>query len=149
MTDARLDFRKAAPEPFAAMLNLAKTLHASSIPAQLRALVELRVSQINGCAYCCDMHAREARASGATELQLDCLAGWEEAGCFDERTRAALAWAEALTSIRETRAPRALYEQALQRFSERELAELTLIATTINAWNRIQIAFRVPPVGHR
>lgn len=143
--DIRFDYRTASPESFAAMRQVAATLHAASIPRQLRALVELRISQINGCAYCCDMHAREAREAGATPQQMDCLAAWPEAGCFDERTRAALAWCEAVTLVRETRVPRSDYEHALQFFSERELADLTLIAAVMNAWNRIGVGFRLTP----
>lgn len=145
--DSRLNYRKASPDGFAAMLNLAKTLHASSIPTLLRALVELRISQINGCAYCCDMHAREAREAGAGQQQLDCLAAWQETNYFDERTRAALAWCESLTLLRETRAPRELYDEVLLHFSEREMADLTLIAAAINAWNRIGVGFRLSPAG--
>jgi AhpD family alkylhydroperoxidase len=147
--DKRLNYRHASPEGFAAMLNLASTLHASSIPTVLRALVEIRVSQINGCAFCLDMHATEARQAGATQRQLDLVAAWQEADCFDERERAALAWAEAVTLIRETRAPRELYDEARRHFSDRELADLTLIVTTMNAWNRLNVALRVPPAPAR
>jgi len=91
--------------------------------------------------------AGERIFAGASQQQLDCLAAWQETSCFDERTRAALAWCESLTLLRETRAPRELYDEALLHFSEHEMADLTLIAAAINAWNRIGVGFRLAPAG--
>lgn len=119
--------------------------HVSAIDKKLQALIELRVSQINGCVYCLDSHARQARASGEAQQRLDCLAAWPEYPFFDARERAALAWAEAVTLISQTHAPDAVYEQLCNHFSEREIVDLTLIITFMNTWNRLAISFRQLP----
>ena len=127
---------------------LSKQLRAGTLEARLRELVQMRVSQINGCAYCMDMHGKDARTAGETEQRLYVLPAWREASFYSERERAALAWAEALTRLtaRDQSVPDELYEQARAQFDEKELVDLTLVVTLINAWNRINIAAR-PEVG--
>jgi AhpD family alkylhydroperoxidase len=119
--------------------------HVSSIDPLLRALVELRVSQINGCVYCVDLHTSQARAEGETEQRLDCLVVWYECPFFTARERAAFAWAEALTNVSITHAPDDVYHMLLEYFTEQEIVDLTLIISLMNAWNRISIGFRKMP----
>ncbi len=119
--------------------------HVSAIDPKLKAMVELRVSQINGCVYCVDLHSQLARAAGETQQRLDCLAAWEECPFFDDRERAALAWAESLTHISATHAPDDVYNRLLAHFSEGEAVDLTLTVAMINTWNRISIAHRKMP----
>ena len=119
--------------------------HVSSIDDKLRAMVELRVSQINGCVYCVDTHAEQARAAGETQQRLDCLAVWRECRFFDERERAALAWAEAVTFLPETNAPDDLYDELKAHFSEQQIVDLTFVVSLMNAWNRLAVGFRHLP----
>lgn len=116
-----------------------------SVDAKLRALVELRVSQINGCVFCVDRHSGEARELGETQQRLDCLVAWQESRLFDDAERAALAWAESLTRVAETHAPDAVYDALAAHFSEQQIVDLTLITATMNAWNRIAIGHRTQP----
>lgn len=109
-------------------------------------LVEIRASQINGCAYCLDMHTKDARAAGETEQRIYTLDAWRETPFFTDRERAALEWTEAVTLVAETRVPDDVYEQVRQQFSEEELVELTFAVIVINSWNRLQVSFR-PHVG--
>jgi AhpD family alkylhydroperoxidase len=109
-------------------------------------LVEIRASQINGCAYCLDMHTKDARAAGETEQRIYTLDAWRETPFFTDRERAALEWAEAVTLVAETRVPDAVFEQVRQQFSEEELVELTFAVIVINSWNRLNVSFR-PLVG--
>lgn len=139
---SRMNYYTAAPEAMAAMMALEKASAAVSLPLVLRELVKMRVSQINGCAYCLNMHAPEARAAGVSQQQLDVLAAWRESPAFDARERAALAWAEALTRLEATGAPDADYALVEQAFTPAERVELTLVITTINAWNRFAVGFR-------
>jgi AhpD family alkylhydroperoxidase len=139
---ARIDFAKVAGDGTRAMYGLEKYLSQSAIEKPLRELVKMRASQINGCAYCIDMHSKDARAAGETEQRLYGLDAWREAPYYTERERAALAWTEALTLIAEEEVSDELYEEARRHFSERELADLTLAVATINAWNRIAISLR-------
>jgi len=141
----RLDVTKATPGAYKAMLGLEAYLAHSSIEKPLRELIKMRVSQINGCAYCLDMHSKDARAGGETEQRLYLLNAWREAPFYSDRERAALAWAEAVTLVHETHVPDELYEETCKYFSEAELMDLTLLVTTINSWNRIAIAFRSVP----
>lgn len=113
-----------------------------SITAPIRELVKMRVSQINGCAYCLNLHAPEARAAGVSQQKLDVLPAWRESPVFDAKERAALAWSEALTRLETTNAPDADYQMLADAFDDRERVELTLIITTINAWNRFAVGFR-------
>lgn len=119
--------------------------HMPSIDPKLRALVELRVSQINGCAYCVDLHTTEARQAGETAQRLDCLTVWKEVSFFDAAEKAALAWAEAVTTISETGAPDALYAELHHHYSEKQIVDLTLIIAQMNAWNRLAISFAHGP----
>ena len=119
------------------------------IEPRLHALVELRVSQINGCAFCVDLHATEARAAGEGQQRLDCIAVWRECQFFNESERAALAWAEALTDISRQGAPEILYEDLKRHFSDEEVVDLTLIVAQMNAWNRLAIGFGRQPRERR
>ena len=124
---------------------LAVNRQIASIDKKLRAMVELRVSQINGCVYCVDLHADQARQAGETQQRLDCLVVWRESPFFDESEKAALAWAEALTAIAETLAPDDLYEDLKEHFSEEQIVDLSLIISLMNAWNRLAVGFRQLP----
>lgn len=125
-----------------AMYGIGAYLGKASIEAKLLHLIYFRVSQINGCAYCLDMHSKDLRAIGETEQRLYVLDAWREAPLFSDRERAALAWAEAVTRIKDGNVNDAVYEGARKQFSEEELIDLTLAITTINSYNRINIAFR-------
>ena len=143
----RMDFFKAAPETIDALVQLEKKVQSSGLEQSLIELVKTRASQINGCAFCINMHTQDARKHGETEQRLYLLNAWREAPAYSERERAALAWTEALTLISETHAPDDAYEQVRAQFSEAETVNLTMLIATINAWNRLAIAFRsVPPV---
>jgi AhpD family alkylhydroperoxidase len=124
------------------MAGLERALAQSSIEPALRELVKLRASQINGCAFCIDMHWKDARAGGETEQRLYGLDAWEESPYYSARERAALAWCEALTRVAEGHVPDEVYEEVRPHFSDRELADLTLAVVAINSWNRIAIASR-------
>lgn len=144
---ARLDWVRIAPAAVKAMLGLEAYNRQSGLDPRLLALVKTRASQINGCARCLDMHAREAREAGETEQRLYVLDAWSESPLYSERERAALAWTEALTLVSETHVPDAVFDEARQQFSEEELVNLTLAVVAINGWNRFNVAFRmVPPV---
>jgi AhpD family alkylhydroperoxidase len=140
-----MDYAKAAPGAMRAMYGLEKYIRECGLERSLLELVRLRASQINGCAYCIDIHSKDARAQGETEQRLYGLLAWEEAPYYTERERAALAWTEALTLIAETHVPDQVYELARQQFSEQELANLTLAIVTINGWNRFALSFREEP----
>ena len=138
----RLNYYRAAPAAMNAMLAMEEATTRLSIPLALRELVKMRVSQINACAYCLDIHAPEARTAGISQQKLDVLAAWRESPVFDDRERAALGWAETLTRVETTGAPDAEYRALAAAFTEQERVELTLVITTINAWNRFAIGFR-------
>ena len=138
----RINYAKAAPGAMHAMLGLQRYTQESGIEHSLLELVKLRASQINGCAYCLDMHSKDARAAGETEQRLHGLSAWRETPYYTERERAALEWTEALTLIADNHVTEELYEQTRRAFSEQELVDLTLAVVTINAWNRIAISFR-------
>jgi AhpD family alkylhydroperoxidase len=138
----RIDYTKVGSGALRAMYGLEKYLAESSVEPPLRELIKLRASQINGCAYCIDMHWKDARAAGESEQRLYGLAAWREAPYYSERERAALAWTEELTLIAEHHVSDELYEQTRRQFSEQELVDLTLAVGTINGWNRIAISFR-------
>ena len=146
---ARMDFRKASPEGAKAMGELHAFLHRCGLERSLLELVKLRASQINGCAHCIDMHTKELRADGESEQRLYLLDAWEESPFYSERERAALAWTEAVTLVTQGRVPDDVYERARVQFNERELADLTLAVVAINGANRLNIAFRTVPGGHR
>lgn len=122
-------------------------MHMSSIDVCLRALVELRISQINGCAYCVDLHTSEARTVGENQQRLDCLTTWREGPLFTPAEKAALAWAETVTLVAEQGAPPPVYDALAEHFSEQQIVDLTLIIAQMNAWNRMAISFgHVPDV---
>jgi len=142
----RLEATKASPAAYHAMLALEMFVKKSSrLEPSLLELVKMRASQINGCAYCLDMHSKDARAQGETEQRLYALNAWRETPFYTDRERAALAWTEAVTLVSADHVPDAVYEEARQRFSEEELVNLTLAIVTINGWNRLSIAFRAVP----
>ncbi len=147
--DMRIDPRKVAPEVYRAMLALESAVKATGLEQNLLDLVKLRASQINGCAYCIDMHSKDLRSEGESEERLYLLDAWREAPFYSDRERAALAWTEAVTLISHGHVPDEVYEKARQRqqFSDDELAKLTLAVVAINGWNRFGIAFRAP-AGH-
>src|ERR1051325_5227285 len=132
-----------------AMFGLGAYLAKSSIEKSLLHLLEFRVSQINGCAYCLDMHSKDLRAAGESEQRLYVLDAWRESPFYTERERAALAWAEAVTLVTEGHVPDEVYAQARAQFTEEELANLTLAVVAINGWNRLNIAFRTEPGSYR
>ena len=143
MMQPRLDYQKAAPEALKAMAGLERYIRTSSrLEPSLLELLKTRASQINGCAYCIDMHTKDARAAGETEQRLYGLNAWREAPFYTERERAALEWTEALTLITEGHVPDDVFARARQHFSEEELVNLALAVVTINGWNRLAIAFR-------
>lgn len=142
MHQPRLPYTKLAADAFNALVQVSTTLGKGSLGKPLLELVYTRVSQINGCGYCLDMHARALRAGGEESRRLDTLAGWRESPFFSARERAALAWAETLTDVAHTHAPDAAFEALRPHFSDREIAELTMAVGTINAWNRIAIGMR-------
>ncbi len=145
----RIDHRKVSPEAMKAMFGLENYIHQSGLPENLLHLVKLRVSKINGCAYCIDMHSKDLRASGETEQRLYLLDAWREAPFYSDKERAALAWAEAVTLVAEGHVPDEVYEQVRTQFSEEELVNLTLAVVTINGWNRLSIAFRSVPGAYQ
>jgi AhpD family alkylhydroperoxidase len=141
----RLNCTKAFPEGIQALLNLGKVIAASGLEFSLMELVKTRASQLNGCAFCIDMHTKDARAGGETEQRLYALSAWRETPFFTPRERAALAWTEALTDVQQGHASDEVYEQVRPAFTEGELARLTLVIAHINMWNRIAIGFRAEP----
>ncbi len=138
----RLDFYQADPASINAMRNLEKHLRGCGLDPILYELVKIRASQLNGCAFCIDMHTRDTRAHGETEQRIHLLSAWRESPLYTERERAALAWTEALTLVADTHAPDADYAAVRAQFSDAELVQLTLLIGTINSWNRLAIAFR-------
>ncbi|PDT78002.1 carboxymuconolactone decarboxylase family protein [Bradyrhizobium sp. C9] len=143
----RMNFYQAAPETIKSLVAVEGQITASGLEQSLIELVKTRASQINGCAYCINMHTEDARKHGETEQRLYLLNAWRESPLYSERERAALAWTEALTLIAETHAPDADYEAVRAQFTDSELVNLTTLIGAINAWNRIAIGFRaVHPV---
>lgn len=138
----RINVYAAAPDAMEAMMAVEASVMTSGLEASLTELVKMRASQINGCAFCIDMHAQNARARGETEQRLYLLNAWRDSPLFSPRERAALEWTESVTNIAETHAPNDAYEAAAAHFEEKELAYLTVVIAQINAWNRIAIANR-------
>jgi AhpD family alkylhydroperoxidase len=141
----RIAYRTVAADTYKALLGVHRHLTQVFPDAGLRALIEIRVSQINGCVFCLDMHVNEARHLGESQQRLDCVAAFREAPFFTERERAALAWAEALTHVAETRAPDEVYAEVKKHFPDKELVDLTAAIGMINLWNRMSVAFRSEP----
>jgi AhpD family alkylhydroperoxidase len=141
----RIDYRQFSQPALQAMLALEQYLAGCGFDHKLMHLLKLRASQINGCAYCIDMHSIDARAAGETEQRLYALDAWRETPFFDDRERAALAWIEAVTLVSQSHVPDAVYDEARKHFSEKEIVDLTYLASTINAWNRIAVSMRAVP----
>ena len=142
---ARVDFQTDAAGVFKAMLGLERYLHTTALEPALVNLIKVRASQINGCAYCIDMHWKDLRAAGENEQRLYSLDAWRESPFYTDRERAALTWTEAVTLITDGHASDADYEVVRRHFDGKELADLTLAIATINAWNRLAIAARSEP----
>ncbi len=147
--EARFNYVKSAPGVFKAMLGLGEYLQECGLEESLINLVHFRASQINGCAYCLDMHSKDLRAAGETEQRLYSLEAWRECPYYTDRERAALAWKEAVTLVADGRVPDEVYENVRQHFSEKELADLTLAVVAINGWNRLNIAARIVPGDYK
>jgi AhpD family alkylhydroperoxidase len=145
----RLDYARTAPDGLKAMLGLEQYARQSGLEPALLDLIKIRVSQINGCAFCLDMHSKDARAAGETEQRLYALPAWREAPFFSDRERAALAWAEAVTRVSETHVSDEIYETVRQHFTEKELVDLTISIVAINGWNRLAISFRSVPGSYQ
>jgi len=146
---ARLNYARVAPGIYEAMDALDRYLASCSVEESLLHLVRLRASQINGCAYCLDLHWKDLRAIGEAEQRLYSLDAWRECPHYTDRERAALAWTEAATLITNGHVPDAVHEAVRPHFSEKELADLTLAVATINAWNRLSIAARLAPGAYQ
>jgi len=142
---ARINLMHVNPGIIQAMFALERQIHKAGFDSKLIDLVRMRASQINGCAYCLDMHSKDARANGETEQRLYGLNAWRETPYYSARERAALEWTEALTLVAETHAPDDVFERVREQFSEDELAHLTLAVVAINGWNRLNIAARTVP----
>lgn len=142
---ARIDLMHVAPGVIHAMLGLERQVHQAGLDRRLLDLVRMRASQINGCAYCLDMHSKDARANGETEQRLYGLEAWAETPYYSARERAALEWTEALTLVFDSRVPDDVYERVRKQFSEDELVHLSLAVVAINGWNRLNIAARTVP----
>jgi AhpD family alkylhydroperoxidase len=142
----RLEANKVAPDGYKAMSALQAYVTSCGLEASLLELVKIRASQINGCAFCIAMHTKDARKLGESDERMHLLNAWEEAPVFTPRERAALAWTEAVTLVTEGHVPDAVYEEAREHFSEKELVDLTYAVMAINAWNRLAIAFRKQPI---
>ncbi|MDD3722380.1 MAG: carboxymuconolactone decarboxylase family protein [Lutibacter sp.] len=146
---ARLNYAKIAPDALNAMLELEKYVSNSGLEKTLYELVKTRASQINGCAYCLDMHTKDARMAGETEQRLYALNAWRETPFYTERERAALEWTETLTLISQNDVPDSLYESVRKHFNEKELVALTMAIIAINGWNRLAISFRTIPGSYK
>src|SRR5438445_13615007 len=144
---SRYDYTQAAPGAYKAMLGLEQYLHECGLEEPLIHLIKLRASQLNGCAYCLDMHWKDLREIGENEQRLYSLDAWRECPYYTDRERAALEWTEALTSVSETHVPDAVYDEVKKYFSEKEIVDLTIVVSTINMWNRLAISMRAVP-GH-
>jgi AhpD family alkylhydroperoxidase len=145
---ARIDIMHVSPGIIHAMLGLERQVRQAGLDSKLLDLVRMRASQINGCAYCLDMHSKDARANGETEQRLYSLEAWRETPYYSARERAALEWTEALTLVSETHVPDEVFERVRQEFSEDELAHLSLAIVSINGWNRLNVAARTVPGGY-
>lgn len=146
---SRLDIRRVPPGAFKVMMGFETYLAGCGLERGLLDLLYLRASQINGCAFCIDMHSKDLRADGETEQRLYMLDAWRESPFYSDRERAALAWTEAVTRVNDGHVSNEVYEQAHSQFSDGELANLTLAVVAINSWNRLNIAFRTVPESYQ
>jgi AhpD family alkylhydroperoxidase len=147
--DSRLDYARKSPAGYRAMLALNQFVEDCGLERSLLHLIKIRASQINGCAFCIDMHTKDARADEEIEARIYLLDAWREAPFYTDRERAALAWTESLTLLSQTHVPDADYDEARLRFNEEELVNLTWAVVTINGWNRICVAFRAQPGAYQ
>lgn len=143
----RLATDQASPKAYAAMLAMERFVRQCGLEKPLLELVKIRASQLNGCAFCLDMHTKDARAAGETEQRIFVLSAWRETGFYTPRERAALAWTEAVTLLGEHGVPDEVFQSAREQFSEEELVNLTMAVITINGWNRLAVAFQSPEPG--
>lgn len=139
---SRLNYNEVAPGALRAMMGLEKYVHQSDLESSLVELVKMRASQLNECAYCIDMHSKDARKAGETEQRLYALSAWRETPFFSERERAALEWTEALTKLSSTHVSDELYDSVKKHFSDEEMVVLTMSIVAINGWNRLGVGFR-------
>lgn len=144
MEKQRINYSKVAPDAIKGLMEIEKYVHGSGLDPVIFELVKYRASQINGCAYCMDMHTKDARAAGETEQRLYVLSAWREVSFYTEKERAALAWTEALTLISNNDVPESLYNEVRKHFDEKELIALTMTIVAINGWNRLAVSFRTP-----
>lgn len=142
---SRIEYGRISPAGISRMRDLENYVRQCGLETSLLELVRLRASQVNGCAYCVDMHTKDARAEGETEQRLYAVSVWEETPFFSERERAALAWTEAVTRVGQSHVPDALYQSVRLHFAEKELVDLTLAIIAINGWNRLAVSFRAVP----
>ena len=145
----RINAMTASRESIQAMFEFQQKVNQSGLEPRLLHLVSMLVSRINGCAYCIDMHGKDLRAEGETELRIDLVAVWEEVDIYTAREQAAFAWADAVTRVSETHVPDEVYARAREQFSEEELVKLTLAIVAINGWNRLMISFRSEPGNYK
>ncbi len=142
-----LNYAKASPDAVKALRGVETYVRGCGLEHSLLELIKTRASQINGCAFCLDMHTKDARAAGESEQRLYTLAAWREAPFYSEHERAALAWTEAVTRLAEAPVPDALYEEVRRHFDEKEIVDLTMAIIAINGWNRLAATFRSPTAG--
>src|SRR5690242_20463725 len=147
--DQRIDYGKVAPDGIRALSGLETYIRSSGLEPELLDLIKTRASQLNGCAYCIDMHTKDARAGGETEQRLYALSAWRDTPFYTPRERAALEWTEALTLISESDIPDSLYETVREQFTESEIVNLSMAIITINGWNRLAIPFRSVPGSYQ
>ena len=145
MSQKRINYYEAAPNAMKAVMGLEKAASQSVLPAALRELVRIRASQINGCAYCIDMHTADALKAGETPRRLMAISAWKETPFFDARERAALLWTETLTLVADKHAPDDIYQEVAAQFDAQALSELTFVIAAINAWNRFGVGFAMQP----
>ena len=143
----RLNYAQASPEGIAALLGLERYVRGTGLEPALLELVRMRASQINGCAYCLDMHSKDARAAGESEQRLYALSAWREAPFYSERERTALAWTEAVTRLADEPVGDAVYDELRRHFDEKQAVDLTFAVIAINSWNRLAAVFHSPPAG--
>lgn len=147
--EQRINYSKITPDGVENLRKLEAYLKNAGLEPELLELVKLRASQLNGCAFCIDMHTKDARTRGESEQRLYGVSAWRETPFYSERERAALAWTEAVTKISDNQVPDAIYNQVKTHFTEKELVDLTLAVIAINAWNRLAISFRTPPGSYQ
>jgi AhpD family alkylhydroperoxidase len=141
----RIDYYKVFPEGISTMIKLEELVNSFGLEKSLIDIVKIRASQINGCAFCVDMHCTEARKAGESERRINALAVWQESTFFTQRERAALAWTEAVTLLPQTHAPDDIYQEVLKSYNEKEMVNLTMAIIMINSWNRLAVSFREIP----